>query len=155
MSATSLDYLGVSETKLGCSFPSTLFHIHWYEVKARRDGDKNWGGLTEFVRKGFTWKWLKKLEPTYSEVICTEFTILNKKWVCFNIYRSSTQIQRTHNMTDPRKRNVWSFYCEGRFQCWRKSTKSRAWLARGVFCAFNLSNLIKLNLFHKNTQLLE
>ena len=67
------------------------FHINGYEVRARRDRDKSGGGLMEFVRKSFICKRLKKLEPKFSEVICSEFTILNKKWICFSVYRPSTQ----------------------------------------------------------------
>ena len=40
-----LDYLIVSETELDNSFPSTQFHINGYKVRARRDRDKNGGGL--------------------------------------------------------------------------------------------------------------
>ena len=55
------------------------FHINGYEVRARKDRDKSGGGLIEFVRKGFICKRLKKLEPKFSEVIYSEFTISNKK----------------------------------------------------------------------------
>ena len=91
MSDISLDYFVVSETKLDSSFPSAQFHINGYEVRARRDRDKSGGGLIEFVRKGFICKRLKKLEPKFSEVICSEFTISNKKWICFSVYRPPTQ----------------------------------------------------------------
>ena len=73
MSGISLDYFVVSEIKLDSSFPSAQFHINGYEVIARRDRDKNGGGLIEFVRKGFTCK------SKFSEVICSEFTISNKR----------------------------------------------------------------------------
>ena len=43
----SLDYLVVSETKIDQSFPTG------YEVRSRRDRDKHWGGLIEFVKNGF------------------------------------------------------------------------------------------------------
>ena len=91
MSDISLDYFVVSETKLDSSFPSAQFHINGYEVRARRDRDKSGGGLIEFVRKGFISKRLKKLEPKCSEVICSEFTVSNKKWICFSVYRPPTQ----------------------------------------------------------------
>ena len=45
----------------------------------------------EFVRKSFICKRLKKLEPKFSEVICSEFTISNQKWICFSVYRPPTQ----------------------------------------------------------------
>ena len=91
MSDISLDYFVVSETKLDSSFPSAQFHINGYEVRARRDRDKSGGGLIEFVRKGFICKRLKKLEPKFSEVVRSEFTISNKKWICFSVYRPPTQ----------------------------------------------------------------
>ena len=91
MSDISLDYFVISETKLDSSFPSAQFHINGYEVRARRDRDKSGGGLIEFVRKGFICKRLKKLEPKISEVICSEFTISNKNWICFSGYKPPTQ----------------------------------------------------------------
>ena len=91
MSDISLEYIVVSETKLDSSFSSAQFHINGYEVRARRDRDKSGGGLIEFVRKGFICKRLKNLELKFSEVICSEFTISNKKWICFSVFRPSTQ----------------------------------------------------------------
>ena len=82
-----LDYLVISETKLDESFPNSQLKLNGYEVRARRDGHKNGGGLIEFVRQGFINKRLKKYEPNYSECIYSEFTISNKKWICFSIYR--------------------------------------------------------------------
>ena len=79
MSGISLDYFVVTETKLESSFPSSQFHINNYEVRARRDRDKNGRGLIEFVRKSLVCRRLKKLEPKSSEVTCPEFTISNKK----------------------------------------------------------------------------
>ena len=51
-----LDYFVLSETKLDDSFLSAQFYIENFEIKNRRDGDKNGGGLIEFVRKGFITK---------------------------------------------------------------------------------------------------
>ena len=93
MANISLDYFLVSETRLDISFPSAQFHINGYKVRAwrERERDKSRGGLIDFVRKGFICKWLKKLEPKFSEVICSEFTISNKNWICFSVYRPPTQ----------------------------------------------------------------
>ena len=79
MSDISLDYFVVSEIKLDSSFPSAQFHINGYDVRARRDRGKSGSGLIEFVRKGFICKRLKKLELKFSEAICSEFTISDKK----------------------------------------------------------------------------
>ena len=45
-------YFVLSETKLDDSFPSAQFNIPNYKTQARRDRDKNGGGLIEFVKKG-------------------------------------------------------------------------------------------------------
>ena len=82
-----LGYLVISETKLDESFPNSQFKLNGYEVRARRDRHKHGGGLIKFVRQGFICKRLKKYEPNYSECICSEFTILKKKWICFSMYR--------------------------------------------------------------------
>ena len=137
MSDISLEYIVVSETKLDSGFPSARFHINGYEVRAWRDRDKSGGGLINFVRKGLIFKRLKKLELKFSEVICSEFTISNKKWICFSVYRPSTQnnlecffneittlLSQASVMCDN--------FIDGRFPYWRKSTKSWAWQARGV-----------------------
>ena len=68
----SLDYFVISETKLDESFPSAQFNISNYEIRNRRDRDKNGGGLIEFVRKGFITKRLKDYETQICETICSE-----------------------------------------------------------------------------------
>ena len=40
-----LDYLVLSETKLDENFPNVQFNLDGYEIKARRDRDKNGGSL--------------------------------------------------------------------------------------------------------------
>ena len=87
MGYLSPDYLVLSETKLDDSFPSAQFNLPNYEIRARRDRDKNGGGLTEFVKKGLICKKLKIFEPRESEYICFEITVSKKKWLCFSIYR--------------------------------------------------------------------
>ena len=83
----SLDYLVLSETKLDDSFPSAQFNLPNYEIRARRDRDKNGGGLIEFVKKGLICKKLKIFEPRESECISSEITVSKRKWLCFSIYR--------------------------------------------------------------------
>ena len=85
-----LDYFVLTETKLGDSFPSAQFYIEKYEIRNRRDGDKNGGGIIEFVRKGFITKKIKEHETKVSETIASEFTISNKKWFCLSVYRPPT-----------------------------------------------------------------
>ena len=43
-----IDYFIISKTKLDNSFPNAQLAIN-YEIRARRDRDKNGGGLIEFV----------------------------------------------------------------------------------------------------------
>ena len=51
-----LDYFVLSETKLDDSFPSAQFYIENFEIRNRKDRDKNGRGLIKFVRKGFITK---------------------------------------------------------------------------------------------------
>ena len=74
-----LDYFVLSETKLDDSFPFAQFYIENFEIRNRRDRDKNGGGLIEFVRKGFITKKIKEYETKVSEIIASEFTISKKK----------------------------------------------------------------------------
>ena len=85
-----LDYFVLSETKLDDSFPSAQFYIKNYEIRNRRDRDKNVGGLIEFVRKGFITKKIKEYEIKVSETIASEFIISKKKWFCLSVYRPPT-----------------------------------------------------------------
>ena len=87
MSYLSPDYLVLSKTKLGNSFPPALFSIPDYEIRARRKRHKNGGGLIEFAKKGLICKRLKNFATITSKWICSEITICNKKWLCFSIYR--------------------------------------------------------------------
>ena len=48
-----LDYVVISKTKLDSSFPLAQCHSNNYEVRARRDRNKNGDGLIESVKKGF------------------------------------------------------------------------------------------------------
>ena len=59
----SLDYLALSEAKIGQRFPTAQFYIKGYEVRARRDRDKHGGGLIEFAKNG-----LKNMRPSKVKV---------------------------------------------------------------------------------------
>ena len=67
----SLDYFVISEIKLDKSFPSAHFNVSNYEIRNRRERDKNGGGIIEFVRKGLITKRLKD----YETQICETFTL--------------------------------------------------------------------------------
>ena len=47
----SPDYLVLSLTKLDHSFPSAQFNLPNYEIRVRRDRDKNGGGLIKFAKE--------------------------------------------------------------------------------------------------------
>ena len=49
MKDLSLTYFVISETKLDETFPSAIFNLDEYEIRARRDRNKFGGGLLEFV----------------------------------------------------------------------------------------------------------
>ena len=70
-----LDHFVLNETKLDDRFSSAQFYIGNFEKRNWRDRDKNRGGLTEFVRKGFISKKIKEYETKASEAIASEFTI--------------------------------------------------------------------------------
>ena len=96
-----LDYLVISEAKMNESFPNVKFiKLNGYEVRTRRVRHKHGGGLIEFVRQGFICKRLNNYEAYWSECICPEFIISNKKWICFSIYRP------------PSTRNIKTFFGE-------------------------------------------
>ena len=84
-----LDYLVLSETKLDESFPNAQFNLDGYEIRARRERDKDGGGLIVFVRRGTICKRISGFELSFSECICSELTISRSRWLCFSIYRQS------------------------------------------------------------------
>ena len=53
MRKSSLDYFVIRKTKLDSCFTLPQFHIYNYEVRARRDHDKNGDGLIEFAKRVF------------------------------------------------------------------------------------------------------
>ena len=73
-----LDYFVLSGTKLDDIFPFAQFYIENFEIRNRRDRDKNGGALIEFVRKGFITKKIKEYETKVSATIASEFTISKK-----------------------------------------------------------------------------
>ena len=56
-----LDYLVFSETKLDESFANAQFNLGDYKIRARRDRDKNGGGLIVFARRGIICKIISDL----------------------------------------------------------------------------------------------
>ena len=83
----SPDYFVFSETKLDDSFPISQFNIEGYEIRTRKDRDKNGGGLIEYVKKGVICKQMNHLCSMNNEIICSQLTIRNKKWIIVSAYR--------------------------------------------------------------------
>ena len=83
----SPDYFVLAETKLDESFPTGQFYINNYEIRTRKDRDRNGGGLIEYVRKGVVCKQLNNFGINNNEIISSELTIRNKKWIIFSVYR--------------------------------------------------------------------
>ena len=52
-------YLVLSGMKSAAGFPSVQFSLPYYKIWARRDRDKNEGGLMEFFKKDLICKKLK------------------------------------------------------------------------------------------------
>ena len=84
-----LDYPVPSETKLDESFPNGQFNLDGYQIRARRDRDKNCGGLNLFVRRGIICKRISDFELSvkFFGMYLSELTISKSKWLCFSIYR--------------------------------------------------------------------
>ena len=70
------------------SFPNSQFLIENFEIRKRKDRNKNGGGLIEYVSKGLICKEINEISKSINnEIICSEITIRNKKWLIFNVYR--------------------------------------------------------------------
>ena len=121
MQVLQLDYFVVSETKLDNSFPSAQFYLSDYEIRCRKDRDKNGGGLIEYIRRGVICKRLKQFESNVIEAIFSELTISKKKWFCMSIYRPPT-----HN-------NLSCFFEEITLSLSKASTKYENFMIMGDF----------------------
>ena len=62
-------FFNLAETKLDENFPNSQFVIDQYEIRTRRDRNKNGGGLIEYVRKGLMCKALEGTVNLNSEII--------------------------------------------------------------------------------------
>ena len=82
----TLDYFVFSETKLDESFTISQFNIEGCEISTRKDRDKNVGGLIEREKVLFK-KQMNHLCSMNNEIICSELTIRNKKWIIVSAYR--------------------------------------------------------------------
>ena len=148
MNGMSFDYFVLRELNQTVVYYSQ-FLINEYEVSAQKDGDKNRGGLSEFVRKGFICRRLKKLEPKSSDHLhgiynskqkmdllqCLQATYSKK------IQTASSTITQHHCA----KRAKYDFSVMGSFNI-DVNLPSHEHENLEEFCnLFNLSNLIKSN----------
>lgn len=95
MSKFSPDYFVLAETKLDESFPTAQFNIDGYEIRTRKDRNIHGGGLIEYVGKGVICKQLHNIGIVENEIICSEITIRNKKWIIISIYRPPSYLNLT------------------------------------------------------------
>ena len=116
-----LDYFVVGETKLDDSFPSAQFFIDDYEIRARRDRNRNGGGLIEYVRKGLICKRIRQFETKTSESIASEVTVSKTKWFVLSIYRP------------PDASNLTSFFDELTTSLSNASSKYDSFIVSGDF----------------------
>ena len=82
-----LDYFAISETKLDDSFPTSQFIMNNYEIRCKKDRDKNGRGLIEYIKRGIICERLKQYELNVYKIICSQLTISKNKWFCLSIYR--------------------------------------------------------------------
>ena len=80
-------YFVQAETKLDEGFPNSQFVIDQYEIRTRRDRNKNCGSLIEYVQKGIICKSMEDTINVNSEIILSEITIKNNKSAVFSAYR--------------------------------------------------------------------
>ena len=146
-----LDYLVLSETKLDESFPNASFNLDGYKTRAGRVKDKNGGCLIVFVRRGIICKRVSDVQLSFSECICSEFTITNSRWLCFSIYRPpdpdnrSTFFEGLSELLSKAILKYQNIIIMGDFNIDLK-IKGFAFNKRYQFCdLFNLTNSIKKN----------
>ena len=70
-------------------FPNSQFIIDQYEIRTRRDRNKNGTGLREYVKKGLICKSFEYKINLNSKIILSEITIKNNKWAIFIACRPS------------------------------------------------------------------
>ena len=81
MKTLPLDYLTFSETN-GHEFNNEVMKSELGIIEINTAG-----GLIEFVQRDLICKKLRDYEPNHSKYLCFELTFINKKWICFSIYR--------------------------------------------------------------------
>ena len=144
-----LDYFVISEAKLDNSFPDVQLAINNYEIRARRDRDKQEGGLIELVRKGLIRKRLRKYESLNIEVISSEVTISNKTWVTFSIYRPPyytnllTFFKELGKYLNQACQNYDNFIAMGDFNIDIRQTDPESHTLDEFCSLFSLTNIIK------------
>ena len=81
------NFLVISETKLEDSFPSAQFSLPNYKIRARRDRDKNGGGLINLLRRILSVKNLKTLSLGKVNAFVLKFLYLRRDGCALSIYR--------------------------------------------------------------------
>ena len=104
-----------------------------------------------FVRRGIICKRVSDVQLSFSECICSEFTITNSRWLCFSIYRPPDPDNRSiffEELSELLSKAILKYQniiIMGDFNIDLK-IKGFAFNKRYQFCdLFNLTNSIKKN----------
>ena len=88
------DVFCIDETKLSDDFPDAQFYMQGFQhppLRRDRCAQKNktqfGGGKIVYVKEGFIYKRLTKLETPTAETICIEITVNSRKWFIMFSYR--------------------------------------------------------------------
>ena len=93
--SNNIDILGIAETKLDDTFPTSQFLLDGFHPPFRYDRNRHGGGILAYVRNGIPARELKEYQlPDDIEYGFVEINIKNKKWLLANIYRPPNQGER-------------------------------------------------------------
>ena len=149
LEAVDFNYLVLAETKISSEFPNAQFHISGYEIRNRRDRNSRGGGLIEYVKKGIICKTLKSFEGIANEIISSEITISNTKWLIVSIYRppngnAKSFFEELENILDSALKKYDNAIVMGDFNIDVNDQNNCNFSLLDNFCdCFSMSNLIK------------
>ena len=93
LSQNLLDIMFIQESKLDDSFPHAQFHVNGYKIN-RNDCSDREGGILVYIRDDIPHRRLSDIEKYKInddrgrvELLCTEATIRNEKWIFVSVYK--------------------------------------------------------------------
>ena len=147
----NVDVMVISEKKLDDFFPESQSKIPGYSSPFHLDRDQNDGGITVFVRKDITAKFLS-FEDKPIEALFIELNFRKKKWLPSCSYNPnkkniSNHLKRLTNSLDLYSAKYENIILIGDFNVSPEDSHMEK------FCEFyGLKNLIKVPTCHKNPQ---